>query len=514
MPEQTRVRPTLGLTGVTVNAMALIAPGAFLWITYQLQAAATAPDGTSVASDIWAGIGFALVLAFLTALSYAQLARLYPEAGFGSCYYFAEKAFIDRENKAHHRWARLAKIVTGWAAHLFYWVYPGCMVAFMATLIGYIYTQLTGATLSVTSLVLIAAAFAILNGYIAMRGVNGSTTTALVINVIQLATLVLFSVLAICYRMTNPEHAAEWTFGGAWDVVKPHSVTGVLIQSTLAILILVGFESCTAFAAETKDPKRNIPRAVILSLVIQGLFAYLLEYFAAGYMVSEKLTSTDATGAVVTGMAAAGASSAPVGDMAILVGNSLLGGIGFGLMISIAVTVGLAILGTTLSCLNTAVRVSYAMAQDREMPELLGAMHGRFATPHRAIWVLVVVSIVIAAVGVQSVVGLTGITLASNFGTFVLYGLTCVWTIVAFAERKERHMLKHLIVPALGLVANVAMLGAILYLYIIGNADAQHEAYICFGIAGAWALVSVIYVAVTSRRSGRAIVAAAPRAAA
>src|SRR5262249_31035117 len=155
MPEKTTVKPTLGLTGVTVNAMALIAPGAFLWITYQLQAAATAPDGSSVASDIWAGIGLALVLAFLTAISYAQLARLYPEAGFGSCYYFAEKAFLDRENRDHHKFARLAKLVTGWAAHLFYWVYPGCMVAFMATLIGYIWQQFTGATLSWTSLAII-----------------------------------------------------------------------------------------------------------------------------------------------------------------------------------------------------------------------------------------------------------------------------------------------------------------------------------------------------------------------
>ena len=49
MPEQATVKPTLGLTGVTMNAMALIAPGAFLWITFQLQAAATAPDGSSVA---------------------------------------------------------------------------------------------------------------------------------------------------------------------------------------------------------------------------------------------------------------------------------------------------------------------------------------------------------------------------------------------------------------------------------------------------------------------------------
>ncbi len=499
--------PTLGLTGVTMNAMALIAPGAFLWITFQLQAAATAPDGSSVATDMWAGIALALIIAFLTAISYGQLAGLYPEAGFGSSYYFAEKAFLDRENRAHHRFARIAKLLTGWAAHLFYWVYPGVMVAMMATLIGYIVTALTGVTLSTTWLVVICVLFAMLNGWIAARGVTGSTMTSIIINIVQLSTLVLFSCLAIYYRLKNPEGATAWTFTNAIDVMKPHTVSGVAIQSTIAILILVGFESCTAFAAEAKNPKRDIPRAVILSLIIQGLLAYMFEYFAANYMVAEKLAGTDASGAAVTGMAAAAASSAPIGDMAILVGNSVLGGIGFGLMISIAITVGLAVLGTTLSCLNTAVRVTYAMAQDEEMPEILNAMHGRYATPHRAIWVLVAVSSVIGAIGVQSVVGLTGITLASNFGTFVLYALTCLWTIIAFAERHDRHIVKHYIIPGLGLITNVLMLVAILYLYIIGNADAQHEAYICFAIAGAWAVVSALYVAVTGRRTGRAILA-------
>src|SRR5712692_7024015 len=187
---QATPKPTLGLTGVTMNAMALIAPGAFLWTTYQLQAAATAPDGTSVSGDIWTGIVFALILAFLTAVSYAELARIYPEAGFGSCYYFAEKAFIDRENQRHHRWARLAKIVTGWAAHLFYWVYPGVMVAMMATLVGYVYNQLTGNTMSITSMIIFSGFFALLTGYIAYRGVTGSTFTSLMINIIQLSTLV------------------------------------------------------------------------------------------------------------------------------------------------------------------------------------------------------------------------------------------------------------------------------------------------------------------------------------
>jgi len=516
MPQEasssSQVKATLGLTGATMNAMALIAPGAFLWTTFQLQAAATAPSGASVASDIWAGLAFALLLCFLTAFSYSELARIYPEAGFGSAYYFAEKAFIDRENQKHHRWARLAKLVTGWAAHLFYWVYPGVMLAFGATLVGYIYQQFAGATLSNTTLTIIACLFGLGTGYIAFRGITGSTMTAIIINVVQLATLVIFSILAIAYRLKNPEGATQWAFSGGWDVVMPHSFQGVMVQSTIAILVLVGFESCTALAAETKDPHKNIPRAVILSLVVQGLFAYFFEYFAASFMVSEKLTGTDSTNAAVSGMAAAAASSAPIGDMAILVGNAVLGGIGFGLMISIAVTVAIAIFGTTLSCLNTAVRVSYAMAKDEEMPEFLGVLHGRFATPHRALWILIAVSCVIAAIGVQSVVGLTGITLASNLGTFVLYGLTCVWTIVAFVERHDRRMVRHLAIPVLGLVANVMMVSAILYLAFIGTADTVHEGEICFAIAAAWAVVTILYVVVTGMRSGRAVVAAPRRA--
>lgn len=499
-------KPSLGLTGATVNAMALIAPGAFLWITFQLQAAATAPSGASVAADMWPGIFLALVIALLSAMSYAELARRYPEAGFGSCYYFAEKAFIDRENADHHRWARLAKLVTGWAAHLYYWVYPGTMVAFMATLIGYIYTQVTGGTLSTGSLILVSVVFACVAGYVAVRGVTGSTMTALVINVVQLTTLVVFTVLAIGYRTRDAGGGNMWTFASGADIVLPHTIQGVLIQSTLAILILVGFESCTALAAETRDAGRNIPRAVILSLLIQGAFAYLFEYFGANYMLSNKLVGTDAHQAVVTGMDAVAASSAPLGDLAILLGNRMLGGIGFGLMISIAVTVILALLGTTLSCMNTAARVSYAMAQDREMPELLGGLHGRFASPARAIWALVGVSCVIAAIGVQSVVGLTGITLASNFGTFALYGMTCLWTLIAFAGASDASVFKHRVVPTLGLLANVSMLVAIMYLYIIGGADSKKEAYICFGIAGAWAVVSLLYILVTSARDRRPLV--------
>src|SRR6266702_5710360 len=156
--------PTLGLTGVTVNAMALIAPGAFLWITLQVQSAQTIPGSSaSTGLDMWPGIVFALILAFFTALSYSELARLYHEAGRGSCYYFPEKAFVDKAEVRHHRWARVAKLVTGWAAHLFYWVYPGVMVAFMAILVSYL-GGLFGIDIGVVPQMIICVVFAILVG--------------------------------------------------------------------------------------------------------------------------------------------------------------------------------------------------------------------------------------------------------------------------------------------------------------------------------------------------------------
>src|SRR5258708_20833216 len=87
-------RATLGLTGLTINAMALIAPGAFLWLTYQIQSLYGAP---MAGSAMWFGIVAALALCFATAVSYSELSKLYP--GPGSSYFFAEQAFF-RKTKA------------------------------------------------------------------------------------------------------------------------------------------------------------------------------------------------------------------------------------------------------------------------------------------------------------------------------------------------------------------------------------------------------------------------------
>src|SRR5580692_7538973 len=100
-----QMKSTLGLTGLTMNAMALIAPGAFLWLTFQMQSAYGAPMAGCAA---WCGILTAIVLCFATAIAYAELSKLYP--GAGSSYYFAEQAFLAKTNA--YKFARVAKYIT------------------------------------------------------------------------------------------------------------------------------------------------------------------------------------------------------------------------------------------------------------------------------------------------------------------------------------------------------------------------------------------------------------------
>ena len=65
-----------------------------------------------------------------------------------------------------------------------------------------------------------------------------------------------------------------------------HNFDWMFVQATVAILILVGFESVTSLGGEAKNAKRDVPIAVITSLLIQGCFCYLFEYFAANYFLS------------------------------------------------------------------------------------------------------------------------------------------------------------------------------------------------------------------------------------
>ena len=78
-------------------------------------------------------------------------------------------------------------------------------------------------------------------------------------------------------------------------MVGVHNWGFAFVQATVAILILVGFESVTSMGGEAKNAKRDIPIAVITSLLVQGAFCYLIEYFAANYFLSSGYPMTTAS---------------------------------------------------------------------------------------------------------------------------------------------------------------------------------------------------------------------------
>jgi APA family basic amino acid/polyamine antiporter len=586
---KTEMKPTLGLTGLTSNAMALIAPGAFLWLTFFIQATegATAPS-------MWMGVLGALVLCLSTALCYAEMAKLYP--GTGSSYYFAEQAFLNRDRA--WKYARISKFIVGWASHLYYWIYPGVMVGTMGIVSGYLVGTLYPSFMSASNpgmlfMMAVAVVFSFAVAYIAYRGANASTAINLGINIVQITALLIFAVFAVKYRVDHKPGSVAWQFDStsgeayqyefkttpvttagvttdtivrdaagvpvpkldasgkpvdfkisydeydatgkflahpnAKSVISPHKLSWVFIQATVAILILVGFESVTAMGGEAKNAKRDIPIAVIMSLLIQGVLFYFFEYFAANYFLNSGYTMQSATG-----------SAAPIGDMMVIVGDAIFGaGHGRTFMLVEAATVVLALIGTTLSCMNTGARVTYAMGKDKEVTSNFGLLHSQKLTPHRAIWALAAISAVIGCVAVLMVFGdaaaptdaaiatiphgllssfgyttnarmaampnsLLTVTLASNFGTFLLYALSCVLCMVAYHKHPNYSPIRHLFIPVFGLLANLACMAFYLVSPFTGIGTWK-EPYLALAIAAVWAIYGAFHFLTSGKATGKPV---------
>jgi basic amino acid/polyamine antiporter, APA family len=582
-----QMQATLGLTGLTSNAMALIAPGAFLWLTFFIQATTGTAGQPSTAPSMWWGILLALGLCLATAVAYAEISKLYP--GTGSSYYYAEQALLSKDKA--FKYARVAKFIVGWGSHLYYWVYPGVMVAttgiFVGYVVGFFYPSfISGSNPGPVFMGMVAVVFSFFVAWIAQKGAGASTAVNLAINVIQISALLVFSVLALGYRANHPAGSPAFNYDGqslatytyqfatakdgsivrdsngipqpqldktgkavpftidypakdangnmlthptAKSVVSPHNFSWVFIQATVAILILVGFESVTAMGGEAKNPTKHIPIAVIASLLIQGLVCYLIEYFAANYFLNSGYTMQSAAG-----------SAAPIGDMMIIVGDALLGqGHGKYFMMAEAVTVFLALIGTTLSCMNTGARVTYAMGKDDEAPEHFGILHAESLTPRRAIWTLAAISAVLGCLAVTLVFAdasaptdatiaalphgifssfgysthdkmaglpnsLLTITLTSNFGTFILYALSCFLCIVAFHKRPDHNFVRHTLIPGFGLLANLACMAV----YVLGpffNLGTKMEPLTALGISAVWGLYGAVYFMRSSKAKGKTV---------
>jgi amino acid transporter len=198
------------------------------------------------------------------------------------------------------------------------------------------------------------------------------------------------------------------------------------------------------------------------------------------------------------GFAASAASNSPIGDMVIRSVNGLFGGGGFIIMLVVAAVVATAVLGTTLSCVNTGVRVTYAISRDTEIPEPLGKINPRYRTPAVGIWVMTLTAAGIGAFGVLSLTNLSAITYLSNFGTFMLYGVTCLICVYALSKER-RSILTKFIIPIAGFAANAVMMVTLIWLAIIGGSGTEVAGFIAIVAVAVWMAIGVGYFALNSR---------------
>jgi basic amino acid/polyamine antiporter, APA family len=153
---------------------------------------------------------------------------------------------------------------------------------------------------------------------------------------------------------------------------------GQALFATIGLIIVsyTGFEKISTVAEEIQSPGKNIPRAVIGSVIVATAL-----YFGVLFVMTGVMPFQDLAGAEAPLMAAGGRFMGGIGTMLMLVGGLL------------------ATLSSTIAAMMASSRINYAMGRDRILPSWFGKIHPRFRTPNRSIVVTGALAILLALSG-------------------------------------------------------------------------------------------------------------------
>jgi uncharacterized hydrophobic protein (TIGR00271 family) len=393
--------------------------------------------GIFVLTGIAAGLaGPALLLAFLlngavtaiTAASYAELGSCFPEAGGG--YLWVKEAI-----------GGLAGFLSGWMSWFAHAV--ACSVyalgfgAYLAELV--INLGLFGESPRLLEKPF-AVGIAVLFAYINYRGAKetGRTGNLIVLTkIVILGVFVAFGLAALVGKPGWPSHFTPFF---------PNGAGGVIAAMGLTFIAFEGYEIIVQSGEEVKNPRRNIPRAIFLSIAI-SLTIYLFVAFVA-------LAAIDGHGRPTWQyLGAAGETAMVEAARQLLPGGAVLLIVG-GLM-------------STMSALNATIysssRVSFAMGRDRVLPDALAAIHPKRHTPYHAVTVSAVLVVAMAVA-----LPIKDVAAAADVMFLLLFALVNASTIALRHKRPdlERGFCVPLM-PTLPILGIILTVGLAVYLFTI-----------------------------------------------
>jgi len=280
-------------------------------------------------------------------------------------------------------------------------------------------------------------------GAIAMmiRGVGVSTKLAGFFFGFEMLVLIVIAVAAL---VKNGAHLSSAPF-------DPHNInngfSGLAAGFPLAVYLFIGWENSAALAEETGNPRRNVPRAVYLSVALMS-FTYLLLSYAT---VTGLHNSNSALAKVSAGI--------PFIDLAHGVAPSLAV---FAYLAGMTST-----LGVLISAVNSQCRLIFNAGREGLLPRWIGHVHPVRRTPVNAIFAFVAIgsAIIVVWALLHLIGGSTGSLSALNFydesatmGTILVLVVYFLANLaLPFYYRRYRpgefNVLKHAVLPVLGMIA-------------------------------------------------------------
>jgi basic amino acid/polyamine antiporter, APA family len=351
MGEKGELKRDLGLLEVTFSGLGIIL-GAGI---YSLIGEASGMAGNAV----WLSFGLAALVALFTGLSYAELSSMFPKAS--AEYEYTSQAF-----------GKKVAFVIGWLI-----IFSGVIGAATVALgfAGYL-QAIANTPIMPMAIVLIAASSAVL-----FVGVKQSAWVAIAFTLIEASGLAAIIAIGIPY------------FGSVNYLEMPFGISGVLKATALIFFAFIGFEEIVKLSEETKNPEKNIPKGLVLSVAASIVLYILVALSAVGVLGWEKLSQ----------------SSAPFADIA-------FEAFGENASLILSVIALFATANTVLLMLLAASRITYGMAERNSLPAFLTRVHQRTKTPWAAILAIMALSMVFLLLGdIGFIANVTNFTLFLTF---------------------------------------------------------------------------------------------------
>jgi len=352
----------MGLFHLTMYGVGLIL-GAGIYV---LIGEATAFAGNSV----WISFLLGIIVAMFAGLSYAELTALFPKAA-------AEYTFVKHAFKNNF----LAFII-GWLTAI-----TSMIVAATVSLgfSGYL-AEFVNLPITISAIILIGI-LSVVN----FIGIKESAWANTIFAIITAGGLVLIIFLGMTYETTESIDYFE----------MPNGTTGIILAFVLIFFAFIGFEDMANVAEEVKRPKKTLPRAIILSVIITGIIYILVSLSVVRVVNWEEL----------------GQSAAPLAAVA----ERSLGVQGSIILSAIAL---FATASTVLITLVAGSRILYGMAHNKSLPLSLSKIHSKTKTPWIAVIVILITSVAFALIG--DIVIVANITVFAVVVTFAMINLSVI----------------------------------------------------------------------------------------